>query len=353
MKFSILVSLLFLPLISSSLLHAQKPKDDPIDVWMQRVSLKPHQARSLHEAAATGDARVATLCLELGQPVNQLDELARTPLHIAVQQGGKYAHMVKLLLDAGADVMLRDAEGRLPIDMTQDAALRKLCQAAMQQREQQLNVIASLSKGETAPLQNYLTKGGDPNALDAQGRHAILHTAITRNNSAAVALLLKAGAKAERSADHGKNYLMLAASGASPEIVKLLLTHGANPLHQSNNGATALHDAVWARRNDNVAALLPAYKSVNYSPDGRQNGYPLDLALGRGNVQAMQLILEAGVNPNKPPYGPDLLIEAVKKGNADMVKALLKAGAKPQAKNARGETAMQHARGPIADLLRR
>ncbi len=320
---------------------------------MKRIALQPEQARSLHEAAATGNAQVATICLELGQPVNQLDELGRSPLHIAIQQGGsKAAPVVKLLLQAGADVMLRDTQGRLPIDMSQDEALRALCKQAMAQRQQQLDVITSLNKGQTAPLQNYLEKGGDPNALDAQGRHPILHTAIIRNNAAAVDLLLKAGAKAERVADHGKNYLMLAASSASPDVVKLLLIHGAKPLHQSNNGATALHDAVWAQRNDNVAALLPAYKSVNYSPNGRQNGYPLDLALGRGNVKAIELILAAGVNPNKPPYGPDLLIQAVKKGHIPIVKALLKAGANPRAKNAKGETAIQHARGPLAELLR-
>ncbi len=332
---------------------ADEAQDKKVDQWMRVIDRQPFQCQSLHEAARYGDVTVASACLEMGQSVNMKDELGNAPLHLAI--ASNHSDVVEVLLKNGADVMLKNAQGKLPVELTSDELILKICSSYVKKRELQLSVIKALESGDAEPLKNYLYRGGDPNVLDAQGRYPLLYHALSKGNYAAAQLLIKADAALDGRFDHGKSYLMIAASSSDPTTVKLLLKKGADPMHQSNNGATALHDAVWAHKNDNVEALLPAYKSVNYSPDGRMNGLPIFLAIARGNVRAVELILACGIDVNAAPYAAVLLNEAVKKGHVGMVKAILQAGANPDAIAPDGKSAHDHAQGKpaIAELLKK
>ncbi len=319
--------------------------------WMRVIERQPFQCLSLHESAHYDDLEVAKLCIKAGQSPNMRDELGNTPLHIAMKKG--HGDIVTLLLENGADIMLPNAAGKSPVSLTTDGSIVKLSEIFLKRREQQLAAIKSMQAGDVAPLKNYLFRGGDANFYDAEGTNPVLFLALASGNSEAAQHLIKSGAELKRTFQGGKSYLMIAAGGgADPATIELLLDKGADPFHQAGNGATALHDAVWAMKNDNVKALLPAYKSVNYSPNGGQNGFPLYLAVGRGNLKAVELMLEAGLDISVAPYKDIILGEAVKKGHAGIVKALLKAGADPNAKAPDGKTPLEHAKGPIAELLK-
>jgi len=66
------------------------------------------QAERLHRAAADGDMALAQSLIKEGVPLNLFDDIGYAPLHYAA----KYEDhaMVKLLLDAGADINAREEE---------------------------------------------------------------------------------------------------------------------------------------------------------------------------------------------------------------------------------------------------
>jgi imidazoleglycerol phosphate synthase cyclase subunit len=110
-------------------------------------------------------------------------------------------------------------------------------------------------------------------------------------------------------------------------IIKALLDGGADPMFRAGNQAVALHDAVWERKHESIKALLPAYKNINYSPDGGFNGTPINLAIDRNFADIVQLFIDAGIDLRDNRNGELPLVHAAITGKADCIKVLLKAGA--------------------------
>ncbi|ELU15059.1 hypothetical protein CAPTEDRAFT_170225 [Capitella teleta] len=113
---------------------------------------------------------------------------------------------------------------------------------------------AALSN-ETDRLQDLL-KHTDPNSLDSSG-YSALHYAARNGHLNACVMLLKHGAKVNIKTRTGKaTPLMRAAYCGHVEVVKLLLSKGANPLTQDSDGRTALHKACERNQSSVVRQLL-------------------------------------------------------------------------------------------------
>lgn len=70
------------------------------------------QQSALHQIADSGDAKLARLLVSHGCKVNGLGKQGMTPMHLAARR--KHANVVKVLLEAGADVYACDNHGRTP-----------------------------------------------------------------------------------------------------------------------------------------------------------------------------------------------------------------------------------------------
>lgn len=53
--------------------------------------------------------------LDIGANVNVLDATDKTPLHVAASEARSDAEILKLLLDAGADINARTTGGETPV----------------------------------------------------------------------------------------------------------------------------------------------------------------------------------------------------------------------------------------------
>ena len=109
---------------------------------------------ALHLAAGIGrnHRRVVELLLEAGAKANAISTLNRsTPLHAAAfpipltelqqqawpeSEQAEHYEVIRLLLEAGADVTLRDLRGRSPLDTAEESGSEKITQILRRHQEQ-------------------------------------------------------------------------------------------------------------------------------------------------------------------------------------------------------------------------
>ncbi len=328
--------------------YAAGGEDDALLKWLRRSNA----VYSPLEAAEYGSAeQLEDAVMEDPMQVNAVDELGRTALHIAAGKGKTEA--VKILLEAGADAAACDADGKLPLDVAQGDEVKQLLVAAGEVREKELQLCRDIQSGNVAAVKKALAAGVNADALSADKRGTLLTVAVLSKNAEIVKELLSAGADANYENSSQKSVLHVAAVSSDGEVIRALLAAGAAPMHPGNNGATPLHDAVWARNTAAVEALIPAYADCNYSPDGKRNGYPIAMAISGGRADYVQMFINAGIDLNAACFAKSPLLHlAAKQDRAFMVKMLLDAGADRNAVDAQGKKAVDYAKGEAYELLK-
>lgn len=94
----------------------------------------------------------------------------------------------------------------------------------------------------------------------------------------------------------GNTALHIAAKHGTPDLVKFLLSKGANPFAVNKFGATALHLSIKKGQKEIVPLLLNK-ENINH-PDNEGNT-PLHIAASKGLLNILTLLLEEGeANPN-------------------------------------------------------
>ncbi|MBR7109888.1 MAG: ankyrin repeat domain-containing protein [Akkermansia sp.] len=327
--------------------YAEK-NDDPLLKLLHRSNA----VYSPLEAAEYGSAERMKKAVQ-AEPtqVNDVDELGRTPLHLAAARGD--VALVGILLEAGADASAKNAAGHQAIDVAQGEDVVNLLKTAGVKREKELALGKAVKNGKIEEAKAALAAGVNVNALSEDRSGNMLSVAVYADNVEMVQLLLRAGADVNAVPHGAKSVLHCAAARSKGEIVRALLAAGADPMHPGNNGASALHEAIWVGNSAAVEALIPAYAGCNFSPDGRHNGYPIGMAIRRGRADYVQLFLNAGIDVNDKCFAKEpLLHQAVKHNRVFMVKMLLDAGAKRNARDAQGKKAVEYAHGEAYELLK-
>ena len=249
---------------------------------------------------ARDHARVAAL-LKAGADPEAADADSSALCH-ACFDGDK--RLVAALLGAGADPARPDGRGFLPIHV-------------------------AASKDRSAVIGQLLKAGV---SVDVRGNEngTALHVAAAQGCAAAVRALLKAGADFDAIDVHGASPVSYAALHGHPKALKLLLTAGANPDLADTNGRTPLlHALAGARR----------LRQEHWEAAGTRNGSDIEFVIRHG----LFLIREGG--REFEPYPAKVGREISADINPDHVRyldalsaatALIKAGANIQAKDATG-----------------
>lgn len=178
-----------------------------------------------------------------------------------------------------------------------------------------------------------------PSPAAAQTPEA-LQMAVFNNDPAAIERAIKAGSDPRASGEQG-SLLAGAAMFGRAKAVRALLAHGADPAAPGPNGGNALNTAFFAM---NGAAIL-----------GR--GDTPDPARRAEGVEVVRLIAARKVGLDNPmriaTTNMTPLMQAAEAGALDLVQILLDAGANPNATNGGGYTALDYAadRAPIWTTL--
>lgn len=321
--------------------------EDPLEEWRVRSN----GVWSVCEAATAGNMEVLLERVREGENVNARDEMGNTPLHLAAVNG--HVQVVYALLKVGADPLAVNKEGKRPAELAANEAVRAACEEGEKPRRREIALFEAVRAGRLDEVQLALKDGVNPNALSEDSQHSLLTTAAAEGQVEVARALLAAGADPRYREPSSRYALNLAAGRGSVEIIEMLLAAGADPMAHTNHGAYPIHDAIWSGRTAAAIALIPCYKGINFSPDGRGNGYPVAMAISRGNREVLRAFLKAGLKPNDDIFSKEpLLVMAAKRNDAEMVRMLLDAGADKNAKDAQGKCAADYAGGDVAALLK-
>lgn len=276
---------------------------------------------------------IITLALAKGytaqQPdVNQRDRRGATPLMQAAAFGT--AETVKTLIDAGADVNARNS-----FDAT------ALVWAA----------------ADFAKVSMLVEKGADVNSRTKLGRTPLMVASSCDGCSEIVRYLLTKGANAKAADGRGKTVLQIAAESGDGASVRLLLAAGADASAQDQGGGTALMGAMMncdfpsaqalIAKGADVNAALTFAGAVKAGPIALVQLTPLILASAYCGPREIKLLLDAGANAGaKDIRGMTPLIIGVSSEiqNPEVTRLLLRAGADINAAGSTGETALDWAK---------
>ncbi|MBO8170503.1 MAG: ankyrin repeat domain-containing protein [Bacillaceae bacterium] len=133
--------------------------------------------------------------------------------------------------------------------------------------------------------------------------------------------------------------LFAAAEANDVEKIKVLLSRGANPDAENQQGWTPLMTAIFFQNTDSVRAFIESGASVNIRTE--EGFTPLTWAARYGNTSIVNLLIEAGADPNVVnhlKWTP--LMYTAYTGNTEMAKVLIEAGADVNFTNEFGESAL-------------
>ncbi|XP_032381860.1 oxysterol-binding protein-related protein 1 isoform X2 [Etheostoma spectabile] len=174
----------------------------------------------LHLACYFGHKAVVEELLKAGADVNLPNNVGDTPLHKAAFTGRKEVVMLLLHYDACATVI--NGTAQIPKDVTQNAEIRSMLEAAERTEERKLEeeLLEAAREGDLSTLTQLLSRKKTPdiNCTDLLG-NTPLHSAAYRGQKQCALKLLKSGASPDIKNKEGQTVSDL----ASDTAIKLIL----------------------------------------------------------------------------------------------------------------------------------
>jgi len=259
-------------------------------------------------ALANGNVALATRLLKAGADPKATRWNGETALMIAAGTGS--VEEVKLLLDAGLDVNAAESE------------------------KGQNALMWAAAEGHPDAVDTLIQKGANVNAATKAGFTALAF-ATMKNDSASVRLLIKAGADPNYALpDKDKTKMLLvAAAYDSTQAAMALLDGGADPNVLDRKGQTPLHIAAQEGSLELVRKLVSKGADLNArtektkvpdagyfrAPSGEQT--PLLLAAKFNQVDVMRVLIAAGADTKlKAQDGTTLFLAAAGSGHVEAAK---------------------------------
>jgi ankyrin repeat protein len=249
------------------------------------ISAQSGQDQEMLAAAKAGDSERARVLLDGASNINLSEADGMNALHYATLNND--AALVRSLVRAGADINARTRYGITPIYLAARNGSAELTQTLL---DADANANEVFNEGET-----------------------VLMTAARTGDINTVKVLLDAGAIVDAREDwHGQTSLMWAAAQKHPEVIALLVEHGADI-----RATSALEE--WERQ----ITMEPRDK---WLPPGVMT--PLHFAAREGCLECISTLLDLGAEIDAvTPKDITPLLMAIINGHYDIAWALIEGGA--------------------------
>ena len=331
--------------LSSALVRAASV--DSVDAVEMLLSLEADPSTSdsdgdtpLMIACDSGNIRIATLLLQARANINQLNNDGYTALMFACLSKTPLNDLVRLLMQYGADINIRDTK---------------------QQRTALMNAAQC---GHTSIVQYLLEQGAPVNTQDVKGVTSLM-MASDRCHPETLRVLLDYGADANMLAWYEKMYqtaLMLACALQRTVCVDLLLDGAWADPNLCDSKTSPLKAACCTACEDQPMdpTILEKLLSAGANPNtqtGQYGSTALMAAASSGYDKGVQVLLNASADANiQSSHGSTALHWAAEKGHLGICKMLLASGARASLTNSNGSTplglAQSNGHHEVCELLR-
>ncbi len=154
-----------------------------------------------------------------------------------------------------------------------------------------------------------------------------------------VALLSSGSLDVNQGTPHGYTALMLGAANGHADIVRILLSKGADASILGYDGFAALHLAAQDGHVTVAGVLLEGGADINLRAHNSNGGTALLMASQKGHLDVIAMLIDAGADLRETTTkGSSPLHMAAEYGHLDAIAALVKAGGDPRAQTSEGVT---------------
>lgn len=245
--------------------------------------------RDIVKHAAAGEFRKVLECIGFGGSPDTSDSAGRTSLHHAAERADLRA--IVALLRAGASANARDRRGYTPLMLAARssapdslaALLAGGADADAESNQGTTALVAACVWGRDRSVITLLDRTRRTNYGD--GKCTPLHAAVLACSTSTVETLLDTGAAANGRDTSGDTPLhrVLSLGRERPDVVRVLLEHGADPVVRSGGGQTPSEIAAASGQAESAAVLATATLAITSSGEGGQKA---DVASRTGEERA-------------------------------------------------------------------
>ncbi|WP_264735341.1 ankyrin repeat domain-containing protein [Wolbachia endosymbiont (group A) of Rhinocyllus conicus] len=215
----------------------------------------------LHVAAQYGsELEIVEFLLDKNaSDINDVNNNGSTPLHVAIQ--GNKPSTVKLLLNRGASIKVKDKHNRTPLGLADQEGYTNIAQM-IEQRQSDLDkeLLTTVRDGNLNEVEDLVSQNANVNTTDIYS-WTPLHWAAFKDRLEIARFLIKKGAdiNAADKGPYGKKPIHVAAENNSKDIIELFLSKGVGINDTDKQGYTPLHYAAWRGRLEVAKFLIEEY----------------------------------------------------------------------------------------------
>ncbi|XP_062510014.1 uncharacterized protein LOC134186110 isoform X2 [Corticium candelabrum] len=272
----------------------------------------------LHKAARSGNVQKLSQLIESGSDINAQDRDGRTPLMYCFWDKGTHLNCADFLIRSG-------------------------CNKDLQATDESTALHGAAYVGAVALVELLLNDGANPMVKDSDGRLPIHWSVFDKSPKCLMQLLSVPGCDVNAADNSGMTPLMWAAYHDSPKNIYELLLRGADADEKDIEGKTAMHWAVHKKDAKSLKLVLKHNGTFYKDMKGRT---VLHIAADMGSMPCCQLILSTrrdSVN-DADKNGRTPLHWAAVRSRVDVCALLLDRGADASERDYEGLTALDYAR---------
>ncbi|XP_041814611.1 ankyrin repeat and EF-hand domain-containing protein 1a [Chelmon rostratus] len=210
-------------------------------------------------------------------------------------------------------------------------------------------LLQCVHEGDKVQIEKMVNLGVENliNLTEPQDGTGVLHVAVSANNQDLVRFLLSQGAQPDIQDKKGRTAVMLAADLGNDAIVALLATNRANLRLHDKEGKGILFYCVHPSKQHTrcLQVALKCQADVNNVCAQGTHVFQLMCEKAQGCTPMCLIMLEGGADPNatNQKTAVTALMGAAKAGSLQLVKAILKKGGNPNALDRKRLTAVHYA----------